>query len=74
MSDIDAFAAQFVRIIEGKELSPRGKQLAGLIRTAMEQWPRLEPADRDALRSKVLKDIEALSLELLSERDMEAGR
>lgn len=63
--DIDAFAAQFVRILEGKELSPKGDALAGLIRVAMVQWPRLEPADRDALRSKVLKDIEDLSRELL---------
>lgn len=64
MSDIDAFCAQFVRIIEGKSLSPNGQRLADLIKVAMEQWPRLEPADRDALRSKVLRNIEDLSREL----------
>jgi hypothetical protein len=71
MTDIDAFAAQFVRILEGKELSPRGQELANLIRVAMEQWPRMAPADRDALRSKVLKDIENLSREMLSGKETE---
>lgn len=61
MSDPADLSAKITDLCADHPLGPEARVLVTMLRIAIEQWPRLDPESRAALRKYVERDIDRLA-------------
>jgi hypothetical protein len=62
MSDgIEDLSRKITDLCKDHPLPPQGRALVALLRAGIDQWPRLDPESRAALRGYILRDIDQLA-------------
>jgi len=61
MSDPADLSTKITDLCKDHPLSPEARALVVVLRVAIEQWPKLDPESRAALRKYVERDIDRLA-------------